>query len=99
MFDALSTWEQHVYEWTTEVQLLIFSSYLQRIPGMFWPAERWLLVSSLFRNSSSYVPDFGQCLMRGRWTSVAAMTSLNTVGVHVPRMLALLLAQCVRGMR
>jgi len=67
---------------------------LKSLRGAFWPAERWLLVTGVLRNSRSWVPSFAIGTMRPeRWMCVAMVTSLNTVGAHIPRMSLLLLAQ------
>ncbi|GMH33191.1 hypothetical protein BSKO_01025 [Bryopsis sp. KO-2023] len=99
-------WKDGVADWTRAIHQQALSNHFLwqgpwgpawNVRGMSWPAERWLIVSTMFRNYGSYVPNFGS-LMGGRWATVATITSLNTVGAHVPRMLGLVVAQMASSM-
>lgn len=105
MHTSSQSWKEGVTDWTRAIHQqalahhFLWQGYWKsawNVQGA-WPAERWLIVSTMFRNSISYVPNFGT-LMGERWASVATITSLNTVGAHVPRMLALTLAQMASSM-
>eukprot|EP00210_Caulerpa_lentillifera_P000563 g544.t1 len=62
--------------------------------GKLWLAERWLLITGLLRNSRNWMPNLTGGIMRPeKMLCVAVVTSLNTVGNHIPKMTLLLLAQ------
>lgn len=68
--------------------------------GKLWLAERWLLITGLLRNSRSWMTNLTGGIMRPeRMLCVATVTSLNTVGNHIPKITLLFLAQVLTKFR